>query len=163
MGAFLLFFEHENASTLIDSAIAINPNLAFAWRTRAFISLFLGEHERALDEVDRTVRLNPIDPQNYNTENARGFALICLGKYDEACYWAARTLTRQPKHMGALRMACVGHALSGRLDQAHEMMQRLREIDNVLRLSNFKKFAPFRRQEDVDRLFEGLRLAGLPE
>ena len=60
-------------------------------------------------------------------------------------------------------MACVGHALSGRLDQAHEMMKRLREIDNVMRLSNFKKFAPFRRQEDVDRFFEGLRLAGLPE
>jgi len=32
-----------------------------------------------------------------------------------------------------------------------------------MRLSNFKKFAPFRRQEDVDRFFEGLRLAGLPE
>ena len=158
-----LFFEHENASTLIDSAIGINPNLAYAWRARAFISIYLGEHERALDEVDRTIRLNPVDPQNYNTENARGFALLFLGKYDEACYWAARTLTRQPKHAAALRIACVGRALSGKLDQAHEMMRRLHEIDNVMRLSNVKEFAPFRRQEDVTRFVEGLRLAGLTD
>ena len=158
-----LFFEHENASTLIDSAIAINPNLAYAWRARGWISMYLGDHERALHEVDRTVRLNPIDPQNYNTENARAFALLFLGKYDEACYWAARVLTHQPKHTASLRIACVGHALSERLEQAHEMMRRLREIDNFMRVSNVKEFAPFRRQEDVARFVEGLRLAGLPE
>lgn len=158
-----MFFEHENASTLIDSAISINPNLAYAWRWRAWISVYLGEHERALDEVDRTVRLNPVDPQNYNTENARAFALLFLGKYDEACYWAARTLTRQPKHAATLRIACIGHALSGRLDQAREMMRRLREIDSAMRVSTAKEFTPFRRQEDVARFVEGLRLAGLPE
>ena len=129
-----LFFEHENASTLIDSAIAINPNLAYARRARAWVSLYLGEHERVLTEVERTVRLNPIDPQNYNTENARAFALLFLGKYDEACYLAARTLTRQPKHVAAMRIACVGYALSGKLDQAGEMMRRLREIDSVTRM-----------------------------
>jgi TolB-like protein/class 3 adenylate cyclase len=158
-----LFSEHENASTLIDSAIAINPNLAYAWRARAFISMYLGEHERALDEVDRTIRLNPVDPQTYNTEAARAFALLFLGKYDEACYWAARVLTRQPKQAAALRAACVGHALSGRLAKAQEAMRRLREIDSVARLSNVNKFFPFRRQEDIARMIEGYRLAGMPE
>ena len=158
-----LFREYDRASALVDRAIAINVNLGYAWRARAWISVYLGEHENALKEVDRAIRLNPIDPENYHLENARAFALLFLGKYDDACYWAQSALARQPKITPSLRIAAAGHALSGRLDQAREMMRRLRDIDAVMRLSNVKEFAPFRREEDVERLTEGFRLAGMPE
>lgn len=158
-----LFLEHESASTLVDRAISINPNLASAWGARAWISVYLGEHEKALVEVDRAFRLNPIDPSNYHLENARGFALLFIGKFDEACYWAERALARQPKITPSLRIASVGHALSGRLVQAREMMRRLREVDGIMRLSNVEDWSPFRRAEDVARFAKGLRLAGLPE
>jgi adenylate cyclase len=158
-----MFFEHEAASTLVDGALAINPNFALAWRARAWISVYLGEHEKALNEVDRAIRLNPIDPENYQLENARGFALLFSGKFDEACYWAEHALARQPKSTPSLRIASVGHALSGRLAQARAMMGRLREIDSVMRLSNAKEFIPFRREIDVAKMIEGFRLAGMPE
>ena len=134
-----------------------------AWRARAWISMYLGEHETALDEVDRAMRLNPIDPGNYHLENARAFALLFQGKHEEACYWAERALARQPQITPSLRIASVGHALSGRLDQAREMMRRLREVDGIMRLSNVKEWSPFRRPEDVAKFVHGLRLAGLPE
>jgi TolB-like protein/class 3 adenylate cyclase len=115
-----LFFEYETASALVDMAIKINPNLAYAWRVRGWVSVWLGHHEKALEEWDRSLRLNPIDPENYTAESGRAFALLFLGKYDEACYWATQALTRQPKLAPALRSACVGHALSGRLDEARD-------------------------------------------
>lgn len=158
-----LFWEHENASTLVDSAIAINPNLASAWIARSWISIYLGNHEKALSEVDRAIRLNPIDPQKHYSEAARAFALLHLGKYDDACQWAARALTAQPKLTPALRIASVGHALSGRTDAARQMMHRVREVDPSMRLSNAKAFIPFQRKEDVARMLEGFRLAGMPE
>jgi hypothetical protein len=59
-------------------------------------------------------------------------------------------------------LASIGHALSGRLDKARETMGLLREVDPELRLSQLKEVLPFRRPEDIARIVEGLRLAGLP-
>jgi hypothetical protein len=42
-------------------------------------------------------------------------------------------------------------------------MARLRELDPALRVTNVKDWAPFRRREDLARLEDGLREAGLPE
>jgi hypothetical protein len=42
-------------------------------------------------------------------------------------------------------------------------MGRARQLDPSLRTSNLQILFPFRRPEDLARLAEGLRLAGLPE
>jgi adenylate cyclase len=52
----------------------------------------------------------------------------------------------------------------GRPEQAHKAMARLRQLNPALRISNLKDvLPPFRRAEDLSRLEEGLRQAGLPE
>ena len=53
--------------------------------------------------------------------------------------------------------------MAGRQDQAPKAMARLCELDPALRLSNLKHVFPLRRPEDINRLTEGLRKAGLPE
>jgi TolB-like protein/class 3 adenylate cyclase len=156
------FFEHERAEALVDASLAINPNLASAWQIRGQISLYLGQHEKALTEIDRAIRHNPIDPENYLAETVRAFALLLLGKYDEACSCAAQVIARDPKYAVPLRVASIGHALAGRIDKARETMGLLREVDPELRLSHLKEVLPFRRPEDTARIVEGLRLAGLP-
>ena len=139
-----------------------NPNLASAWQIRGQISLYLGQHEKALKEIEQAVRLNPIDPENYLAETVRAFALLLLGKYDDACHWADHVVARDQTYAVPLRVASAGHALSGRLDKARETMGLLREVDPALRLSQLKEVLPFRRPEDIARIVEGLRLAGLP-
>ena len=156
------FFEHERAEAFVDRSLAINPNLASAWRIRGQISLYLGQHEKALKEIEQAVRLNPIDPENYLAETVRAFALLLLGKYDDACHWADHVVARDQTYAVPLRVASAGHALSGRLDKARETMGRLREVDPALRLSQLTEVLPFRRPEDIARIVEGLRLAGLP-
>jgi adenylate cyclase len=42
-------------------------------------------------------------------------------------------------------------------------MAQLRQLDPALRLSNLKDLMPYRRPEDLNRLSDGLRKAGLPE
>jgi TolB-like protein/class 3 adenylate cyclase len=156
------FFEHERAEALVDSSLAISPNLASAWQIRGQISLYLGQHEKALKEIDIAIRHNPIDPENYLAETVRAFALLLLGRYDEAYYWAGHVTARDPKYAVPLRLACISHAHSGRLDKARETMGLLRDIDPELRLSKLNEVLPFRRPEDIARIVEGLRLAGLP-
>ena len=63
-----------------------------------------------------------------------------------------------------IRIAAASNAMAGRLEQAHEAVSRLRQLNTALRVSNLKDvLGPYRRAEDLSRYGEGLRQAGLPE
>jgi hypothetical protein len=54
--------------------------------------------------------------------------------------------------------------MAGRPEQAHEAIARLRQLNPALHVSNLKDQVGHRRRaEDLSRLEEGLRRAGLPE
>jgi hypothetical protein len=69
----------------------------------------------------------------------------------------------QPNHFIAAGVAAASGALAGRSADAQKAMERLRQLDPALRLSNLKDLFPLRRSEDFARWAEGLRMAGLPE
>jgi hypothetical protein len=62
-----------------------------------------------------------------------------------------------------MTIAAASSALAGQLAEAQKAMTRLRQLDPALRVSNLHDFLPLRRPEDLEKLSEGLRLAGLPE
>jgi len=73
-------------------------------------------------------------------------------------------LQDNPDFQPALRQAAASNAMAGRPEQAHEAMARLRQLNPALRVSTLKDVrGPYRRAEDLSRLEEGLRQAGLPE
>jgi len=49
------------------------------------------------------------------------------------------------------------------MPEAQKAMAHLRKIDPTMRVSNVKDWVPLRRADDLKRLEEGLRMAGLPE
>jgi len=65
--------------------------------------------------------------------------------------------------MTPIRIAAASHALAGRLAKAQEAMARLRELDPATRAANVKEWIQLRQPEDLARLEDGLRKAGLPE
>jgi tetratricopeptide (TPR) repeat protein len=96
--------------------------------------------------------------------NGTAFAHFFLGRYDEAASWAAMALQENPDYQPGLRIAAASNAMAGRLDEAHQAVARLRQLNPALRVSTLKDVAgPFRRAEDLSRYEEGLRQAGLPE
>jgi hypothetical protein len=62
-------------------------------------------------------------------------------------------------------MEAASSAMAGRLEQGHQALLRLRQLNPALRVSNLKdvSFGPYRRAEDIARYEEALRRAGLPE
>jgi predicted Zn-dependent protease len=90
-------------------------------------------------------------------------AHFLAGRADEATSWAERALRERPNCHPALRVDAASHALAGRSDCARNALARLRALDPLLRISNLKEFAPFRRPEDSARYEDSLRKAGLPE
>jgi adenylate cyclase len=149
---------------LIDRALVLNSNLAEAWLFGGWAKIWLGEPEAAIERFARAMRLSPLDPRAAAMRGGTAFAHFFLGRYDEAASWAAMALEDSPDFQPGLRIAAASNAMAGRPEQAHKAMARLRQLNPALRISNLKDvLPPFRRAEDLLRLEEALRQAGLPE
>lgn len=85
------------------------------------------------------------------------------GRYAEASSWAEAAARDQPNHIIAACIVAATGALAGRLAEAGTAVTRLCQLEPTLRASNLKDLIPFRRSEDLAKLAEGLRKAGLPE
>ena len=141
----------------------LNSNSAEAWNFGGWVKIWLGEPEAAIARFARAMRLSPLDPRVPAMRSGTAFAHFLLGRYDEAASWAAMVLQANPDHQPGLRVAAASNAMAGRPEQAHEAMVRLRQLNPALRVSTLKDVSGPSRREDLSRLEEGLRRAGLPE
>ena len=90
-------------------------------------------------------------------------ALLHLERYDEAAKWAAAALAHAPGDIRVLRTSASIYALAGRLDEARGIMAYIRRLHPAMRLSQLGDLVGLSRQQDIERLIRGLRLAGMPE
>jgi adenylate cyclase len=155
--------EYDAGTAMVDRALAINQSLAAGWANRGAISLFLGQPDAAQEQLGHALRLNPLDPETYRAEGAMAFAYLFQGKYDDALKWATKALVHRPTFYVALWASAIANALVGKIDEAQKFMPQIRLVHPSMRISNFKDYIPTRRPEDMERMIEGLRLAGLPE
>jgi TolB-like protein len=153
----------DNGAAMIDRALLLNPNLAAAWTYGGWVWMLGGEPEVALGHFARAMRLNPLDPNAFSTQAGMASAHLFAGRYDEAASWAKQSLREQASHTPPIRVLAASSALAGRLDDAHAAIARLRELEPNFRISDLRDRTPLRRPQDLARLADGLRKAGLPE
>jgi TolB-like protein len=153
----------EVGAALIDRALVLNSNLAEAWFYGGWVKNWLGEPELAIERFARAIRLSPLDPRVMVIRNGTAYAHFLLGRYDEAASWAAMALQDNPDFQPGLRVAAASNAMAGRPEQAHKAVARLRHLNPALRVSTLKDMVGPWSAEDLSRLEEGLRRAGLPE
>jgi tetratricopeptide (TPR) repeat protein len=166
MGGYALAFvahDLDGGAALIDRALSMNPNLAWAWHSSGWVRDFLGEPEVAIKHLEHGMRLSPLDPFVFRAYAGLACSHLLAGRYEESASWAEKALQRRPNLLVAVREAAASNALAGRLPKAQEAMARLRQFDPELRISNFTDWLPLRQPQDIAKYAEGLRKAGLPE
>lgn len=72
--------ELDDGAALIDRALALNPNLAWAWLFSGWVKVWLGEPEVAIEHVRHAMRLSPHDPQVFGMQSAIAFAHFFAGR-----------------------------------------------------------------------------------
>jgi len=155
--------DHDHAMRLTEQAIALNPKLAWAWLFSGWVRLWRGEPEAAIERLGRALRLNPNDPHSYSMYLAMAEAHLFIGRHDEAVSWAQRAVQEKPDFLFASIVAAACYALAGQAAEADRACRRVQQLEPTLRVSTFHKRLPVRRTQDVSKIAEGLRLAGLPE
>jgi TolB-like protein len=154
----------DEGNALIDRALVLNPNLAWAWVFGSWVKIWLGEPDAATERGSRAMRLSPNDPEVlFFMQTATAYSNFLFGRYVQALSWAQTAMRQRPDFVISISAAAASGALAGRLGEAQEAMWRLRRLEPALRISNLKELFPFRRSDDMTRWVEGLRKAGLPE
>jgi TolB-like protein/ribosomal protein S28E/S33 len=155
--------EPIRALFFIDRALALNPNLAMAWFASGWVRLFVGEPDLAIQHMAHAMRLSPLDPRFYSMETATGFAHFFKGRYEEAASWSEKAVRAQPNWLAGIRAMAASYALGGRVAEAQKAMTQMLEIDPSRRISNLRDVSGPVRSEDLAKIEEGLRKAGLPD
>ena len=166
MGGYALAFvahEFDDATAFVDRGLAVNPNLAQAWNLSAWVRVWRGEPDLALDHIAHAMRLSPLDPSMPSMHGAIAYAHFLASRYDMASSFAEKSMRDNPAFLLAICVSAASNALAGRLEPAQKAMARALECDPNLRASNLRDLAPFRRAEDFTTFAKGLRKAGLPE
>ena len=166
VAAHLLAFvgkKPEEALDLFEEALALNQNSAFAWGLSALTLSYLGRADDALERLQNVWRLNPFDPIIFYYWIVAGIAEFVAGRYSEAISWLRKSRRANPRFIACLRMLAASLALSGDRAEAETVSQALLTIEPSFRVSNFLAWYPMTRPDDLARLREGLRAAGLPE
>ena len=166
MGGYVLAFvahEFDDAVAFMDRGLTVSPNFAQAWMMSAWLRVWRGEPDLALEHASRAMRLSPLDPYVSGMQGATAYAHFLASRYDMALSWAEKSMRENPNFLLAICMSVASNALTGRLEQGRRGMARALECDPDLHASNLRDLAPFRRAEDFGKFAAGLRKAGLPE
>jgi TolB-like protein len=166
MGGYALAFvahEFDDASAFMDRGLAVNPNMAQAWTFSAWLRIWRGEPDLALEHVAHAMRLSPLDPSMYGMHGAMAYAHFLASRYDMASSCAEKAIRDNPTFLHSICISAASNAFAGRLEPAQKAMARALEFNPDLCASNLRDLAPFRRAEDLATFAKGLRKAGLPE
>ena len=162
MALGLVVRDLDRAAVLLDRSLLLNPNLAASWVRSAWVRLFLGQFDLAIEHASRAMRLSPLDPLLVGMQTAIAFAHFCAGRYDQSAVWAERAMKEQPTFVAAIRVLAASSASLDRLDEATRAVARLREINAPMQIS-WSRGLPFREPKYFAKYAEALRKAGFPD
>jgi adenylate cyclase len=154
--------EVEFADSLLEEAIRLDPNGVFAWLWGGWAKLLLGDYHAAIKYARRVLRLSPFDTRVGFAESVIGYAHFFLGNYEDGLKFAVSHARRVPTFLAPLRLAMACNAFLGNTEAAKSIWRQIAVLSPSERVSDVpKRFQG--RPQDVAKLQEAYRLAGMPE
>ncbi len=157
LAAFVLGYFAEDIDVslaLIDRCLTLNPSSARGWHWSALLRLFAGQPDTALQHFQTYLRLSPRD-RMATYLNGVGEAHFFSRRFDEAATNLRASLELAPNFPVTYRILAACYAHLGRLDEAREIVGRLRAITPAV----VERGTRYRNPELRELFLSGLRLA----
>jgi adenylate cyclase len=137
---------------LVDRALALNPNFARGWFISGVLRMDAGRPDIAIEHFEASLRLNP---RAHIGLVAIGIAHLISRRFDEAVPKLLLAIHENPTSPQAYRVLASCYAHMGRLEDAREIVERLRAFTPLV----VPRAVPLRNAEHRELLLSGLRLA----
>jgi TolB-like protein/class 3 adenylate cyclase len=119
------------AIVLADQSLKLNPSFASGWVNSGWLRLWAGQADIAIEHFRTSLRLNPRAPPA-GAYLGMGVGHFCARRFDEAEAMLLQSLQVMPSWAAPYRWLASCYAHTGRLDQAREVVRRLRAITSLV-------------------------------
>jgi TolB-like protein len=116
---------------LVDRALTLNPSFARGWHISGNLRVYAGEPDIAIKHIELSLRLSPrarVGPSLAVIGRAHFFSR----RFDEAVPKLILAIQEDPSFPGPYRFLAACYAHMGRLDDAREVVTRLRAITSAV-------------------------------
>jgi adenylate cyclase len=162
VASWVAIFEKDldRAKSEADIALSLNPNFSGAYGSLGHIQTLSGRPLEAIPALERATRLDPAFRQQHLY--FLGMAYLIAGKYETAAALLRERILLVPgtDFSRVLLASALGHL--GEIDEARRIWGELKEINPKYSFTEHFARQPFKREEDVRRIAEGLLKVGLP-
>jgi adenylate cyclase len=139
---------------LMDRSLELNPNFAHGWRWSGWIRLYAGQADLAIEHFQTSLRLSPRD-RTAGRLTGIGIAHFFSRRFDDAAATLLVSLEELPAHATPYRFLASCYAHMGRLNEAREIVARLKIVTPAV----VPSVVPYRNPEHCELFLSGLRLA----
>jgi adenylate cyclase len=154
--------EFQRAAAVLEKALALDPNSAFAWARSGWLRIFRGDAETAIQHFNRALRLSPFDPMASNWWLGIGCAHFMARRYEQAVEWQEKAVFANPAAAWIYRTLIPAYVFAGHLQKAKASLRELLHAYPGLTITRIHAVLPF-EEDYTNEVVEGLRRAGLPD
>lgn len=160
--AYSITRNFELARSLIEKALSLDPNSAWAWNRSGWANVYTGQPDRAIEHFQRSTRLSPLDPMTFNVLFGVGVAHLHKGDYSQAVQWIEKSLREKPDAWWMNRVLSTAYFHAGQVDEARRAMATLLTRVPDLTVSKLLQSTPW-NDFMREKISEAFRQMGLPD
>src|SRR6516162_5360254 len=171
--ALLLRARGQFADAVLATAavIARNPGEPTCYKEMGLNKLYLGETQQAAEWFRRADAIAPRDPDRWTWLQGLGRALMQLGQDDEAGDALSQAMESNPGYLRGKAWLAAAEALAGDVERAGSHLAEYLTTEpemTVRRFAEERSSVPLELtnqvyQNEIERILDGLRRAGMPD
>jgi tetratricopeptide (TPR) repeat protein len=159
----------EEALVEAERALALNPSYIPTYQILCMANIALARPDKVMAHADRAMQLSPpLDPYRYTFHALKASAHIMLGQLDSAIEYLRQAVANNPDFPRPIAQLAAMLSLTGKTAEAREALKRYLALPGT----RSRTIAQMRALSWADnpgylalreKLYEGLRCAGMPE
>jgi adenylate cyclase len=158
---YLMRKELDLAEAAAMQSITVAPNYADGYGLLALINNNLGRSQKAIDQINKGIQLNPYYTWDYPYNLGRAY--YGLGRYEEAIAALEKALERN-EHAAPIKLFLIASYMrAGRSSDAEWQAEELQMVNPEETVSHTDKAIPIAVPELKRAFLDDLRAAGLPD
>jgi adenylate cyclase len=158
---YILSRDYDKAIAECQKAIELSPNSAESFHFYGLALRFAGRFDEAISNLKKAIRLNPVTPIYYL--NVLAWAYLYDEQYEKAILLWKKILERNPDHLFSYLGLTAAYQLSGNETSARESAQEVLRLKSNMTISILEKGPATNNIDRRKRIFEAMRIAGIPE
>lgn len=168
MRAWVLYESRRMPEALaaFERGMQLAPHVPHLLAGHGAALIMLGRPDEAIGSIDMALRLSPRDPFASDWMMFHGVADLHAGRAADAAAWLRRSVQSNAASPFGHLMLAGAFGSAGQVDAAREQMAHFRRLLPGFTLRDFRAREPSDAPaflEQRERLYQGLRAAGMPE